>query len=165
MNKQEFEQITKSTITDHDYKRVESIYMNAGEMDKYGFCKAIKAVKGDALELVEVLSKEVTSQRNHSGILDGKIEMLEHDLAEQREIKELRTRELEELRNYTCDLEDKSSELAEKTEALALALLTAGLDEQAIAILGHSFIIGLKCANDIEINQADRNYLAQTLKR
>lgn len=41
MTKQEFETIAKRTVTDEQYKAIETLYMNS-DLDKYEFVKSIK---------------------------------------------------------------------------------------------------------------------------
>lgn len=165
MNRQEFEIRTGLTIEPEAYNKVEQIYLNAGSMDKDAFCKAWKSAKGAALELIEELSDNVDDKRAHINKLDIKIQNLEHDLEMEDERKRLRNEEMDKLREVNNDLEaERNTLIAEKVD-LALALLKNGLDEQAIAILGHAYVISLKCSADIELSRADKVYIAQTFAK
>lgn len=165
MNRQEFETRTGLTIEPEAYNKVEQIYLNAGSMDKDAFCKAWKSAKGAALELIEELSDNVDDKRAHINKLDIKIQNLEHDLEMEAERKRLRNEEMDKLREVNNDLEaERNTLIAEKVD-LALALLKAGLDEQAIAILGHGYVISLKCSTDMELSKADKVFLAQTFAK
>lgn len=165
MNQKEFETRTGLTIEPEAYAKVEQIYLNAGSMDKDVFCKAWKSVKGTTLELIEELSDNVDGKRAHIDKLDIKIQNLEHDLEMEAERKKLRNEEMDKLREYNNDLEaERNTLIAEKVD-LALALLKAGLDEQAIAILGHGYVISLKCSSDIELSKADKIFLTQVFNK
>lgn len=161
MNRQEFETRTGLTIEQEAYNKVEQIYLNAGSMDKDAFCKAWKSAKGATLELIEELSDNVEDKRAHINKLDIKIQNLEHDLEMEDERKRLRNEEMDKLRDANNRLEaERNTLIAEKVD-LALALLNNGLDEQAIAILGHGYVISIKCSMDIELSKADKIFLAQ----
>lgn len=165
MNIQEFETRTGLTIEPEAYAKVEQIYLNAESMDKDAFCKAWKSAKGATLELIEELSGNVDSKRAHIYKLDIKIQNLEHDLEMEGERKKLRNEEMDKLRDHCNELEaERNTIIAEKVD-LALALLKAGLDEQAIAILGHGYVISLKCSSDIELSKADKIFLSQVFKQ
>lgn len=165
MNILEFETRTGMTIEPEAYAKVEQIYLNAETMDKDVFCKAWKSAKGATLELIEELSSNVDGKRAHIDKLDIKIQNLEHDLEMEAERKRLHNEEMNNLREYNNDLEaERNTLIAEKVD-LALALLNAGLDEQAIAILGHAYVISLKCSSDIELSKADKIFLAQVFNK
>lgn len=165
MNIQEFETRTGLTIEPEAYAKVEQIYLNAESMDKDAFCKAWKLAKAPTLELIEELSHNVDGKRAHIDKLDIKIQNLEHDLEMEAERKKLRNEEMDKLREVNNDLEaERNTLIAEKVD-LALALLKAGLDEQAIAILGHGYVISLKCSSDIELSKADKIFLTQVFNK
>lgn len=164
MNIHEFETLTGLSVSDEEYAKIEKIYLNAGELDKESFCKGWKQAKDSSREVMEAISDNVEGKRIHINRLDKKIEALEVDLDREREIKELRVAELEEADARIKGLEAERDRLSSEKIKLVLALLNAGLDAQAIEILGHAAIIGLKCGAGMELTEADKNFLAETFK-
>lgn len=158
MNIHEFETRTGLSVRDEEYAKIEQIYLNAGSMDKDAFCKAWKPAKPATLELIEELSHNVDGKRIHIDRLDIKIQNLEHDL-------EMAEYERKELRKANNELNDERNMLIAEKVDLALALLNAGLDEKAISILGHAYVISLKCSCDIELSRADKQYIAETFSK
>lgn len=158
MNIQEYEARTGRSVEQEEYSKIEQIYLNAGSMDKDAFCKAWKLAKGPTLELIEELSHNVDGKRIHIERLDIKLQNLEHDL-------EMSEYERKELRKANNELNDERNMLIGEKVDLALALLNAGLDEKAISILGHGYVISLKCSCDIELSQADKQYIAETFRK
>lgn len=165
MNIQEFESRTGQDVSAEEYSKIEQIYLNAGSMDKDAFCKAWKLAKPATLELIEELSHNIDGKRIHCDRLDVKIENLSHDLEmADHEKKELR-KTISDLRDANNELNDERNMLIGEKVDLALALLNAGLDEKAISILGHGYVISLKCSCDIELSQADKQFLAETFRK
>lgn len=164
MNIHEFESLTKMEVSDKEYAAIEQIYLNAGELDKESFCKGWKQAKDASREVMQALSDNVDSKRIHIARLDKKIEALEYDLDHERDIKGLRVAELEEADSRIKELEAERDRLSSEKIQLALVLLNAGLDAQAIEILGHATIIGIKCGANIELTEADKKFLAETFK-
>lgn len=162
MNIHEFESLTKMEVSDKEYAAIEQIYLNAGELDKESFCKGWKQAKDASREVMQALSDNVDGKRIHISRLDKKIEALEYELDHERGIKELRVHELEDAMKRVSELEAERDRLSSEKIKLALALLNAGLDEQAIEILGHASIIGLKCGAGMELTEADKKFLAET---
>lgn len=165
MNIYEFESRTKLEVSDEEYAKIEQIYLNAESMDKDTFCKGWKSAKGATLELIEELSSNVDGKRAHINRLDIRIQNLEHDLEQEAEIKKRRAAELEESLKRSSELAALLNETTKEKVNLALALLKAGLDEQAISILGHAYVISLKCSTDIELSAADRKFIADTFSK
>ena len=165
MNIQEFEIRTGLSVDQKEYAKIEQIYLNAESMDKDAFCKAWKLAKGATLELIEELSHAVDGKRIHCERLDVKIENLNHDLEmADYEKKELR-KTISELRETNNELNDERNMLIGEKIDLALALLKAGLDEKAISILGHAYVISLKCSCDLELSHADKQFIAETFSK
>lgn len=164
MNIHEFETLTGLSVSAEEYAKIEKIYLNAGELDKESFCKGWKQAKESSREVMEAISDNVESKRVHINRLDKKIEALEADLDHERDIKELRVAELEEADTRIKELEAERDRLSSEKIKLAIALLNAGFDAQAIEILGHATIIGLKCGAGIELTEADKKFLADTFK-
>jgi len=165
MNIHEFETLTGLSVSDEEYAKIEKIYLNAGELDKESFCKGWKQAKESSREVMEAISDNVEGKRIHINRLDIKIQNLEHDLemAQERE-KEL-SEERDKLREVNNDFNDERNTLIAEKIDLALALLNAGLDEQAISILGHAYVISLKCSCDIELSAADKKFIADTFRK
>ena len=165
MNIQEFETRTGLSVDLGGYAKIEQIYLNAESMDKDAFCKAWKLAKGATLELIEELSHAVDGKRIHCERLDAKIETLNHSLEmADHEKKELR-QTISELRDANNELNDENNMLIGEKVDLALALLNAGLDEKAISILGHAYVVSLKCSCDIELSPADKQFIAETFRK
>ena len=162
MNIQEFETRTGLSVDQKEYAKIEQIYLNAGTMDKDAFCKAWKLAKGATLELIEDLSHAVDGKRIHNGRLDIQIENLQHDLEMAEDMKTELRKTISELREANNELNNERNMLIGEKVDLALALLNAGLDEKAISILGHGYVISLKCSCDIELSHADKKYIAET---
>lgn len=165
MNIQEFEILTHLSVGAEEYAKIEQIYLNAGNMDKDAFCKAWKAVKPTTLELIEELSNNVDGKRIHIERLDNQIRNLECEVAHEREIKELRVRELEEEIKAGKKLFAEVSELRSTNAKLAATLIDGGMEYQAINILGRSAVIGLKCAMGYDLNESDRQYIAEIFNK
>lgn len=158
MNKQEFETLAKVQVTDEQYRRAERIYMGAPNVDKEQFAYEYKRHK-----LSE--SETVCDMAEANEKMSIKIQNLKHDLEQEREIKALRISELEEYIKRTKEYEAERKQLIAENNDLALVLLRNGLDEQAIAILGHACVISLKCCADIELSKADKVFIAQTFRK
>lgn len=165
MNIQEFETRTGLSVGAEEYAKIEQIYLNAGSMDKDAFCKAWKLAKPATLELIDELSHNVDGKRIHNDRLDIKIQNLNHDLEMAQMKYEESRKEYHKLENDKWEVESQFNELVAQKVDLALALLKAGLEEQAIEILGHPYVISLKCSCDIELNQADKLYIAETFRK
>ena len=165
MNIQEFERRTGQDVTAEEYAKIEQIYLNAGNMDKDAFYKAWKLAKGATLELIKDLSHTVDGKRIHCDRLDIKIQNLTHDLEMAEDMKTELRKTISELREANNELNDERNMLIGEKVDLALALLNAGLDEKAISILGHGYVISLKCSCDIELSQADKQFLAETFRK
>ena len=162
MNIQEFETRTGLSVDQMEYSKIEQIYLNAESMDKDAFCKAWKLAKGATLELIEDLSNNVDGKRIHINRLDMRIENLNHDLEFEREIKSQRANELEAVILDNKKLASEICELRDTKTKLAAALIEGGMEAQAINILGHSAVIGLKCAMGYDLTEADQKYIAET---
>lgn len=162
MNIQEFETRTGLSVDQKEYAKIEQIYLNAESMDKDAFCKAWKLAKGATLELIEDLSNNVDGKRIHIKRLDAMIENLNHDLEFEREIKSQRANELEAVILDNKKLASEICELRDTKTKLAAALIEGGMEAQAINILGHSAVIGLKCAMGYDLTEADKKYIAET---
>lgn len=165
MNIQEFKTRTGLSVDQKEYAKIEQIYLNAESMDKDAFCKAWKLAKGATLELIEELSHAVDGKRIHCGRLDVEIENLNHSLEMAEEEEKELNKTISDLREANSELNDERNTLIIKNEELALALLNAGLDEKAISILGHGYVISLKCSCDIELSQADKQFIAETFRK
>lgn len=162
MNIQEFETRTGLSVDQMEYAKIEQIYLNAESMDKDAFCKAWKLAKGATLELIEELSHAVDGKRIHCDRLDVKIENLTHDLEFEREIKSQRANELEAVILDNKKLASEICELRDIKTKLAATLIDGGMEAQAINILGHSAVIGLKCAMGYDLTEADKKHIAET---
>lgn len=165
MNIQEFETRTGLSVGEEEYAKIEQIYLNAGSMDKDAFCKAWKLAKPATLELIDELSHNVDGKRIHNDRLDIKIQNLNHDLEMAQEAIMESNKLIDNLRQANNELNDERNLLIGEKVDLALALLKSGLDEQAISILGHGYVISLKCSCDIELSSADKHFLAETFRK
>ena len=90
-----------------------------------------------------------------------------------REAKQETKRECEcnyELKKENAELcrikaelrKDLDEAIAHKVD-LALALIEAGMEKRAIEILGHGYVISLKCSNNMELTDKDKAYIAKVL--
>lgn len=85
MLQQEFEQLTGIKVSAEDFKTINEMYMNAGNIDQPTFCKAYK--KGDFLSIVPTIMesiKEETRKENLQELIKygDKIQDLEKQIAE-----------------------------------------------------------------------------------
>lgn len=161
MNKQEFEDRIKSTVSDSLFEEWNRVYMAAGQdVDKDIFCNAVKATKGNS-NLFTLLM----SLRNKVEIMQIKVDNYNHDVEMAR--TQLRDRNIENdtLRDEKQVLMKQQEKMEAQNTSLAMALIRAGLDADAIAIIGHGRVIATKITLDIELNTADRQYLIETLNK
>lgn len=161
----EFEALYGAKVTPEEYAEIEQIYLNAGEMDKEQFCKAYKQAKGSTLELVKVLSENVDGKRSHINRLDIKIQNYEHDA-------EMALECVKELRNQRKALTEANEQLTQahnvcelQRNELALSLIRAGLEEQAINIVGRDLVVLLKFSHDIELSVDDKALIINKLQK
>lgn len=155
MEKREFEALTGLRVTDAQYQKIERIYTGAPNIDKKQFCGEFQEFRLGESETVEDLAEE--SERRAL-----RIRNLEHALDQQREISRLRGAELETAGAEIKMLMEEVTVLRGIKTQFGAVLLEKKLDEQAIAILGHGAVIGMKCSMGCDLTDADRLFLAET---
>lgn len=157
MQQQEFEALTGKEVSAREYAMIERIYMAAPDVDKEQFCHEWK--HRQRYDQSETVCEMVAANKQ----LTIRAQNLAHDLEQMHSDRDELRAERDALIDAKAQAEERCGrEIAAKVN-LALALLEAGLDKQAIAILGHAYVISLKCSNDIELTSEDRQYLAETL--
>lgn len=149
----EFEERTGKRIAPQRYAEIERVYMAAKGIDKDTFCTEWKKLDGS--RVVDALTHEVER-------LTIKTQNLTHDLEMEREIKMQRANDLEAVIAANKKLAEEAATLRDMRTQLAEALLRGGQEEAAVDILGRSAVIGLKCAADMPLNDADRQFLIDT---
>lgn len=100
MLQKEFEQLTGIKVSEEDFKTINEMYIEAGNMDKKSFCEAYK--KGDFLSVVPTVIETVKRTANFEGYQEGQDEI--HDLKMQIAAKDEVIREKDEL--LQAQLED-----------------------------------------------------------
>lgn len=158
MNKQEFESRVKCNVSDSLFEEWNRVYMAAGEeIDKDKFCSAIKAAgKGNA-DLFDLL----ISLRNQIEIKDMKIQNRNHDIEMLRNEKNDLTDVVSDLRIENTSLDKECKEAAVQRNRLVITLIENGLDNEAIDIVGHGYVISTKAGAGFEFTDHDREYLAE----
>lgn len=149
----EFEERTGKRIAPQRYAEIERVYMAAEGIDKDTFCKEWKKLDGS--RVVDALTHEVER-------LTIKTQNLTHDLEMENEIKSQRAEELSAVVLANKELAEEIECLRSVKTQLAEALVKGGQEEAAISIIGHSAVIGLKCAMGCELNADDRQFLIDT---
>lgn len=110
MLKHEFEEAIGHKVEDQDYRTIECVYMNAGDIDKKQFCNAWKTVekKPEVNILVSFLSNEVSIMHSH------KRQLVDQSVELQKKLEEANGR-IESIKAYAMYLE---KQLREKDESI-----------------------------------------------
>lgn len=152
MNKQEFEALAKMQVTDVAYAKIERIYMSAPFIEKDQFCREFRIFKLGESETVQEMA-EANEQ------LTIRTQNLTHDIEMKDEtIKELKA-DIDNLRDQRNHAEAALHTAKEQRIELALALVNNGLDAQAIEIIGHEEVIGIKASMNLPLSEIDRVFL------
>ncbi len=159
MLQSEFEQLTGKRVTPEEYAKIERIYMASPDAwKKEAFCRTYKSANQDAKnlfhDLTEVIERLIIKKQN-----------AEHDTEMAKETAKENKEALEVAINTNKEIIAERDEAIAKKVDLTIALLKAGLDEQAIAILGHPYIISLKCSINMELSSKDKQFLAEYFKK
>lgn len=157
MLQSEYEALTGNPIEAEEYQKIERVYMAASDaISKEDFCKAMKKANSDTTCLIYDLTKQAERFQRMA-----------------REAKQEAKRECEcgyELKKENAGLcrintelrKDFNEAIAQKVN-LALALMGAGMEHRAIEILGHGYVISLKCSTNMELTNKDKAYIAKML--
>lgn len=157
MTHQEFENRTKSNVSDSLFEEWNRVYMAAGDgIDKDTFCKAVKSAKGNA-EIMNVMLR----LRDQVERYQSKAENCANDAETAREERDAERKEKEIYAESARMAYAQSDALLNENTRLATALIRAGLERDALVIIGHRQVITTKIANDIELNASDKAFIAQ----
>lgn len=159
MLQSEFEQLYGKQVTPEEYAQIERMYMAAPEKwCKKFFTSAYKGMSGAARELIYKLIDD-------NDRLTIKKQNAEHD-AEMAHESEQEYKEA-----YEAAVNTNKEIIAERDEAiaqkvdLAIVLLEKGFDKQAIEILGHPYVISLKCSIDMPLSNEDKVFLSSVFRK
>lgn len=162
MTQQEFEALIGQPIGGAAYQLIEEMYMAAENTDKETFAaawqlidKTVKKGKTQLRNYVDELVRTINVRNVQLNSRNQKIAQLESDI-------EYLTNKKEEYKTTGHELYAKNNELDAQKVQLAKALVSNGLADEAAKILGAEYVIGLKCAHGIELNDFEKNYLAET---
>ena len=158
MTHQEFEDRVKVNVSESLFEEWNRVYMAAGDnIDKDTFCKAVKASKGNA-EIMNVM----LALRDQVERFQIKAENYAHDVEMAHQARDNERKEKEIYAASVNKLNDEVNVMLDENTSLAMALIRAGLDGDAISILGHKRVIATKLALDMELNAHDKAFIAQT---
>lgn len=158
MNKQEFEALTGKSVTAEYYARFESAYMNASQsFDKQKFCNAVRKAKPETLELIFDLSERVNAKTIE-------VQNLQHDAEMAERIRKNTHANYERIEAENAELSTAYEQQQAKTEALATALLLQGKEDLVLSILKREECIAIKFEQNMELSQADRQFIIETFK-
>lgn len=153
MEQREFESMTGASVTAQRYSEIERIYMAAPSVDKEIFCKEWKKHRLDELETVVDAANNALLQERRVRDIKAKLEASE-------EVRGVMCDQMKGLREQNRKLEGRLKAASEAKEALALAMLKAGMDAEVTALLGEKESIRLKCAAGMELSVADLAFIA-----
>ncbi len=158
MLQSEFEQLTGKRVSPEEYAKIEKVYMAAPDSwDKAKFCKAVKGIKDETNDLLIAVTECLTNQNDRLMI---KKQNAEHDAEMALEAAKETQGAYEAAVNTNKEIiAERDEAIAQKVD-LAKVLLEKGFDKQAIEILGHPYVISLKCSIDMELSKADKAFLA-----
>lgn len=158
MLQQEFEERYGKSVSADEYSFIERTYMAAEGVDKDRFCKEWKKNHlGEShvvAELTHAVEREQVSRQQW-----------QHTAEQEHKAKEQAKRDHEAAIETNRQLAEERDQLKAEWEKLAAALLQAYKDEEAKEIIGKDEVISLKCAHGIYLNDEDKAYLAERLKR
>ncbi len=141
MTKKEFEERTRRLITDEDYRVVENLYMAAGNMDKDGFCKEMRAMCAyDAANGHIELRRCLKEIERYAG-------------AKVAEFSILKKR-----------VESKRLELAEFLVGKACAYEDSDFYREAVKLIGQREVTLMKLRMDLPLWDEDKKYIISVVE-
>ena len=161
MTKQEFETRTGWTLPETSFEDVNRVYMAASDnIDKDTFCDAIKKASkhGNTMSLIYDLRDQVERFQIKAQNFEHDVEMAHQARDNERKAKEAYQ---EEVRSLSSTAEN----LAKQNEALAMALISKGLEDMACQVIGRGKTISLKILMDKELSQADKSFIAEQFSK
>lgn len=159
MTIQEFEDLTGKSVSDEEYGKIENAYMNASqEWDKARFCEAVRKAKPETLSLIYDLSQRIN-------ILEAQKQNANHSCEMLSEAKEQREAELKRTTSQAKKLAAENGYLQAQVNALATALIINGFVDLTRAIISHEQVIAIKCEQQLELSQADRQCIIENFKK
>lgn len=154
----EFEERIGKKVQPEVYNAANRVYMACPSIDKDRFCKEWKEKKLDESHIVA----DLTDIANH---LELEKQQWQHTAEQECEAKEQAKRDHEAAIETNRQLAEERDQLKAEWEKLAVAFLKIYQDEVVKEIIGKDEVISLKCAHDIYLNDEDKAYLAERLKR
>lgn len=141
MLQKEFEVLTGRLITAEDYRLVENLYIAAGNIDKDGFCKEMRAMcqwdgANDHIELRQCL-KEIG---RHVGAKDAELSFLKKTVG------------------------NKQRELAEFLVGKACAYEDSDFYWEAVKLIGQREVALMKLRMELPLWDEDKKYLISVLE-
>lgn len=155
MTQKEFETLTGKSVTTSQYGMIERIYMAAENLDKIKFCQEWKKAKFETFETIADMTERIEKQ-------EVAIQQYRHTAEQEREIKDLRIRELQEAKAEAKKWYSMLTDSRIENVQLALALIACGKENAAVEIMGRAAIVGLKATNNIPFNEIDLQLIANT---
>lgn len=158
MTQHEFEALTGKSVSTSQYAMIERIYMAAANVDKTQFCHEWKKAKFETLETTVDMAERIEK-------LEVALQQANHTAEQEKEIKELRIRELEEAKAEAKKWYEMLTEARSVNVKLALALIQHGHENDAAEIIGRAGVVGLKAANNMRLNAVDLKFIADTFNK